>query len=318
MGALLKEVFDRRRARTKTIPLIELVNRDPLLYELKGVRLTRQTSDGGQSAVTRIQHYQFRLRNTSGMHLHKAEIQFMFGNAEEIVPWTSAPLRGKGELVKLTPEPISENWQTAFRWKIPQFPSGDSVEFGFQAVNPMDTNYDAYLDSTSNVVLHKTNVEPQQLDGSLLERWSNNLIVIVGMSVVLSVVWSALSTYWTVNPFGESAAEQSAYDRLAFEAGYGVRATAIVSQTPSGTRYCEYQLENAFEPVVVTWVAGKNAIIGERTLDIRERANRVYYPDTGLASGPTTVRVKLVKDGPNAEPIVKEMGVTLCGELTKQ
>jgi hypothetical protein len=48
MGALIKEMFDRRKSRTKTIPLIELVNRDPLLYELKGVRLLQDRAEPNQ------------------------------------------------------------------------------------------------------------------------------------------------------------------------------------------------------------------------------------------------------------------------------
>jgi hypothetical protein len=154
-GAILTELFRRRRARTRVLPLVELVNRNPLLFELKGTRLVRRQNDETVE-VTNIRHYQLLLRNTTDIHLRGLQIQFEFKAAEDIVPWVSRPALGKAELVSLDPSPIQSPWSRAVRWNIPQFPPGDSVEFGFQIVNPSSDEYVAFLDSPQNVMLKIT------------------------------------------------------------------------------------------------------------------------------------------------------------------
>ena len=76
MGALITERFRRRRGRTRTIPLIERVNRNPVASELKGIKLFRLPAGPGETPVeiNNIREYQLTLRNTSDRDLRGAEI----------------------------------------------------------------------------------------------------------------------------------------------------------------------------------------------------------------------------------------------------
>ena len=62
-GAIFKTFYDRRQARARPIPLVELVNINPLSQSVEGVKLVRV--DAGTD-VTHLRHYELLLRNTSG------------------------------------------------------------------------------------------------------------------------------------------------------------------------------------------------------------------------------------------------------------
>lgn len=83
MGALITERFRRRRGRTRAIPVIERVNRNPVASELKGIKLFRLPAGPGEAPVeiNNIREYQLTLRNTSDRDLRGAEIQFEFSSA---------------------------------------------------------------------------------------------------------------------------------------------------------------------------------------------------------------------------------------------
>src|SRR5262245_12925835 len=113
-GALINEFFRRRRERTRTIPLIELVNTNPLRFGLSGIELVR--TNGG--TVTDLRYIRLRLKNTSGAPIQNARIQFKFVNAEEIVPWVSNLASSKADLIQDEPLPVQPPWYAAFRWRI--------------------------------------------------------------------------------------------------------------------------------------------------------------------------------------------------------
>jgi hypothetical protein len=116
--------------------------------------------------IRNIREYQLTLRNTSTVHLQDVEIQFEFtaGEVEEYAsPRTTI---SKTALIKSVnaPPPRPSDFPTLFRWTIPQFPSGDSVDFSFQAVNPPrgdpSESYVASLYKSPSVVVEKVEGEP--------------------------------------------------------------------------------------------------------------------------------------------------------------
>ena len=51
-------------------------------------------------------------------------------------------------------------WRMAFRWRIPHLPSGDSVEFTFQAIDPSSEKFEAALYHPDGVILERVEGEP--------------------------------------------------------------------------------------------------------------------------------------------------------------
>ena len=142
MGALITERFRRRRGRTRAIPVIERVNRNPVASELRGIKLFRVPAKPGEAPVeiNNVREYQLTLRNTSDKDLRGAEIQFEF-SSEDVEPWVSRPVLSKAALKRMEGAP-SEPWKKALRWQVPQFPPGDSIEFSFQVVDPATEEYE--------------------------------------------------------------------------------------------------------------------------------------------------------------------------------
>lgn len=95
-GALIAEVFRWRRGRTRAIPVIERVNRNPVASELRGIKLFRVPTqpDEAPTEINNLREYQLTLRNTSGKDLRGAEIQFEF-SSEDVEPWVSRPVLSK-------------------------------------------------------------------------------------------------------------------------------------------------------------------------------------------------------------------------------
>jgi len=188
MGALITERFRRRRGRTRTIPLIERVNRNPVASELKGIKLFRLPAGPGETPVeiNNIREYQLTLRNTSDRDLRGAEIQFEF-SSEDVEPWVSRPVLSKAALKRMEGAP-SEPWKKAMRWQVPQFPPGDSVEFSFQVVDPATEEYEVVLYNIDNVVLKRTQGEPTEKSASLLALIQIITGILVGAATVAVLV----------------------------------------------------------------------------------------------------------------------------------
>jgi hypothetical protein len=164
VGAIITYLLRRRSERLQAIPLIERVNRliDP---NLQGYVLARTKGEGQNrelEEVHRVREYQFTLRNTSTIHLHDAEIQFEFP-AEDAEAWAERPARSKTTPILVNAQ-ISGEWERGFRWRIPEFPSSDSMEFTFRVVNPPNSKneYEVALYNSPQVVIERTNREPPQ------------------------------------------------------------------------------------------------------------------------------------------------------------
>lgn len=185
-GALINEFLHRRRARMQPIPLIERVNR-LVSSELKGFVLARRVGadreSGSLEVVQRVREYQFTLRNTSYIHLHNAEVQFEFPS-NDVEGRAERPGRSKTTPVQLEAE-ISEPWKAGYRWRIPELPPGDSIEFTFRAVDPSSAEYEVALYNGGQIVIEKSKGEPaaKQLD----------FIGIIGKEGIIAVIFLAVA-----------------------------------------------------------------------------------------------------------------------------
>jgi hypothetical protein len=159
-GALFNEWLRRKHTRVQPIPLIERVNR-LLGPEIQGFTLARVV-DGSANRqleeVKGLREYQLTMRNGSSIHLQDAEVQFEFP-ADDVEAWASRPTLSKTALVPLDAL-ASEPWKKAFRWRIPHFPIGDTVEFTFRAVDPSSEKYEAALYHPDGVVFERVIGEP--------------------------------------------------------------------------------------------------------------------------------------------------------------
>jgi hypothetical protein len=190
VGALLNEWFRRRRSKVQEIPLIERVNRS-ISPEVRGFALARVVggvSDRKLEEVENCREYQLTVRNSSATHLNDAEIQFEFPT-EDVQAWTSRPAISNTPLVRVDATATAP-WKSAFRWAIPHFPSGDSVEFTFQAVNPPSDKFEAALYKTEGVVLKKIVGEPHP-DSTLdfFDRAFKKLIVLFSSITFPIIIW---------------------------------------------------------------------------------------------------------------------------------
>jgi len=180
-GALLNEWLHRRRARMQPIPLIERVNR-LVSSELKGFVLARRvgTDRENQSleVVRRIREYQFTLRNSSYIHLHNAEVQFEFPS-KDIDGRAERPSRSKTTPVQVESE-IAEPWKAGYRWRIPELPPGDSIEFTFRAVDPSSDEYEVALYNGGQIVIEKSKGEPRE------KQINSNLTTIVPIVLMVA------------------------------------------------------------------------------------------------------------------------------------
>jgi hypothetical protein len=141
-GAFINEWFRRRREKVQRIQLIERANRP--VSPLEGFTLARVTSGSDQALeeVKNLREYQLTMRNSTSTHLENAEIQFEFP-AEDVQALFSLPALSRTPLV--SKDAASKKGTKAFRWIIPHFPAGDSVEFTFRAVAPSSDKYEVAL-----------------------------------------------------------------------------------------------------------------------------------------------------------------------------
>jgi hypothetical protein len=131
--------------------------------DLEGITLARRVggyhSDSTQiEPVNNVREYQLSLRNTSNVHLRDLEIQFEF-DVEDVLARAQRPALSKTPLVSVEAVP-AEPWKKAFRWKVPHFPVGDSVEFTFQAVESPTGNYEVALYNADRAIVRRVSGEP--------------------------------------------------------------------------------------------------------------------------------------------------------------
>jgi hypothetical protein len=186
VGAFLNEWFRRRGGRIQTIPLIERANR-LVSPKLKGFTLARLSGDGRLESIKNVREYQFTLHNTSTVHLQDVEVQFEFPT-EDVEAWAERPTRSKTAPLPIDVV-ITKPWKKGYRWRIPQFPSTDSIDFTFRAVDPESDDYEVTLYKSDRVVIEKSNREPtveRTYFRSLLFRWSFPVVfvILVSLSVV--------------------------------------------------------------------------------------------------------------------------------------
>lgn len=186
-GAILTEVFRRRRSRVQSIPLIERVNRlvNP---ELEGITLARRSStDSPLEELKNLREYQLTMRNVSSVHLQDAQVQFEFP-AEDVAAVASRPTLSKTPLVPVDAI-ATPPWRKAFKWIIPHLPSGDSVEFTFRAVNPSSESYEAALYRSEGVVLQRIVGEPTPKTAYTFPI----LIIVSVLCLAALLLWSAFT-----------------------------------------------------------------------------------------------------------------------------
>lgn len=206
VGSIITALVQHRRTQTQAIPLIERVNR-LVSSDLKGFVLARFGPEGGGGegrhleAVLRVHEYQFTLRNTSHIHLHNAEVQFEFPS-KDVDGRAERPSRSKTTPVQVDAE-ISEPWKAGYRWRIPELPPDDSIDFTFRAVEPSSAEYEVALYNGGQVVIEKSKGEPEA-------KWSgykaklSGVIASAFVLVLVAEVGYFLSRY-LFEPTGEKA-----------------------------------------------------------------------------------------------------------------
>jgi hypothetical protein len=152
-GAFLNEWLRRRSARVQTIPLIQRVNRlvNPDLQEFT---LARKLDDGRLEEVKNVREYQFTLRNTSAVHLQDVEVQFEFP-ADDVEGHAERPTLSKTPPISVDAI-VTPPWKRSFRWRIPRFPSSDTIDFTFRAVEPESDKFEVAMFRSDRVVIERS------------------------------------------------------------------------------------------------------------------------------------------------------------------
>jgi hypothetical protein len=154
-AALITEWFRRRREKVQRVQLIERVNR--VVTALDGFTVARPSGPGGALVeVKDLREYQLTMRNSTSTHLVDVEVEFQFP-ASDVQALASLPTMSRTPLVL---KPVNAiKGATGFRWAIPNFPTGDSVEFTFRAVAAPSDRYEVALYNVG-VVIEKIIGEP--------------------------------------------------------------------------------------------------------------------------------------------------------------
>jgi hypothetical protein len=186
-GALLNEWFRRRREKVQRVQLIERVNR-PVNPLVEGFTLARVGigQDGTLEEVKDLREYQLTMRNSTSTHLENAEVQFEFP-ADDVQASISIPTLSRTPLVLNNAMMMAVAGKRTFRWTIPHFPAGDSVEFTFRAVAPSSEKYEAALYYTG-VIFEKIVGEPPPTKKVF---YVNVVGAILGIVVLVLVVTAA-------------------------------------------------------------------------------------------------------------------------------
>jgi hypothetical protein len=242
-------LYRRKHARLQRIPLVERANRVVNPNLRGGITLARVVNDPvGDPAhrqlveLSNLREYQLSLRNTSTVHLQDVEIQFEFP-AEDVQEYTSPRTTlSKTALIRvdvLPPDAVT--FPTVFRWRIPQLPSGDSVEFTFQAANPRSEDYEAALYKNDRVIVEKVKGEPVPIKSVRDKTW-----LVFPLAVVIAVVlWLTLTWLGVGRPVDELTVVK--------EAGCDLRVVSSFNryEQESNTRVIQNRIFNAGQTCVV-------------------------------------------------------------------
>jgi hypothetical protein len=186
-GAFITEWFRRRREKVQRIQLIERANRP--VNPLEGFILAR-VSGGANRALEEVKdlrEYQLTMRNSTSTHLQNAEIQFEFP-AEDVQALVLPPTLSRTPLV--LKDTKLEKGAKVFRWIIPNFPAGDSVEFTFRAVAPSSDKYEV-ASYDVGIIIEKIVGEPPPV----VNKWSfaNIIIPALLLSLLALLIYAALT-----------------------------------------------------------------------------------------------------------------------------
>ena len=195
-GAFVNEWFRRRGARVQVIPLVTRVSRS-VKADMKGFTLARITPNTPPEPVERLHEYQFTLRNTSNVHLQDAEIQFEFPSAE-VEGWAERPSLSNAPLLKIDVASGEPN-KTFFRWRIPQFPSTDSIDFTFRAVNAESRDFDVSLYKSERVVVKASENEVRESEWPLSVLRSTRKVLFLALAVLLPA--GGVTIYFVPHPY---------------------------------------------------------------------------------------------------------------------
>ena len=86
------------------------------------------------------------------------EVQFEFPS-KDVEGRAERPGRSKTTPIQLDAE-ISEPWKAGYRWRVPELPPDDSIDFTFRAVDPSSDEYEVALYNGGQVVIEKSKGEP--------------------------------------------------------------------------------------------------------------------------------------------------------------
>jgi hypothetical protein len=243
-GARLNEWYRQKHNRLQKIPLIERVNRliSPKLQW--GITLARAVGEPTHLVeLTNLREYQLTLRNTSTVHLQNVEIQFEFP-AEDVQEYASPRTTlSKTALLKVDASPTDATaFPTVFRWRIPHLPSGDSVEFTFQAINPLSESYEVALYNSERVIVEKIEGEPAPTKGS--DHWK--FTVAIPLAVGLSALLVAAGSWFGIIGPNDSLT-------VVKEAGCDLRVVSSFEryEQDSNTRVIQHRIFNAGQSCVV-------------------------------------------------------------------
>ena len=239
-GALIQQWFSRRNARLYRIPLIERVNR-PISPDLRGFALARVQIEDGTERLVRIDNvreYQLTLRNTSPVHLPNAEIQFEFPS-QNVEAIAERPVLSRTPPIRLDAKP-SDDSKTVFRWRIPEFPSRDSIEFTFYAVDPSSVEYEPALDNVKRVILQKTRGDTERATNVPLRAAAWFLLIAFSVATFFSLYLLGEKSYtWTHPPsFGDKTT-------LINWGGCSLVVDSHFSQGNAGVRESPYKIDTS-------------------------------------------------------------------------
>jgi len=171
------------------------------------------------------------------------EIQFEFP-ADDVQEYASPRTTlSKTALQRIDVVPTdAAAFPTVFRWRIPQLPSGDSVEFTFQAVNPPSESYEVALYNSDRIIVETVKGEPAPTKKP--DPWKVFLVIgpIVAVLVALLVAgqWYGIigpnDSLTVVKEAGCDLRVVSSYDRY---------------EQDSNTRIIQHRIFNAGQTCVV-------------------------------------------------------------------
>ena len=242
-GARLAEWYRRKHSRLERIPLIERVNRLVSTPPQGAITLARTIGDPPHRQLVELNNlreYQLTLRNTSTVHLQNVEIQFEFP-AKDVQEYASPRTTlSKTALLRVDAVPTDATaFPTVFRWRIPHLPSGDSVEFTFQAVDPSSGSYVVALYNTDRVIVERVEGEPAP--PKKFSDWKLLLIILFLGGVLAGLVWQ----FGIVGPIDKLTVVK--------EAGCDLRVLSSYNryEQDSSTRVIQHRIFNAGQSCVV-------------------------------------------------------------------